>query len=254
VEADRRAGPPLLETIARTLFTHDAAGRIVRVNEPDGPAAPRLYVLWDGAAWLWRLRDDLPAALVSRLAALRAGHAVPTDLETLPGVTAELCAALSEHAPVTGEIVGDFEYRFPDDRDPRGGAFAAGGDRAAEVAGAGAVVAVTADNADVLARWLPAWRSYASSGLPMTAVLVDGAAAAVCASVRFPGDATEAGVETHPAFRGRGHAATATAAWARAVRARGILPLYGTSWRNLASQRVAAKLGLVRAAASFAIA
>ncbi len=39
----------------------------------------------------------------------------------------------------------------------------------------------------------------------------------------------------------------------QAVRARGMLPLYGTSWRNRASQRVAAKLDLIRVAGSLSI-
>jgi RimJ/RimL family protein N-acetyltransferase len=113
---------------------------------------------------------------------------------------------------------------------------------------------VTTDRAGVLERWLPQWQSYATTGLPVVAVVVDGAAVSVCACVRFPGDATEAGVETHQAFRGRGHAVAVTAAWAQAVRARGMFPLYGTSWRNRTSQRVAAKLGLIRAAGSLSIA
>jgi predicted GNAT family acetyltransferase len=84
-------------------------------------------------------------------------------------------------------------------------------------------------------------------------VLVDGAAVAICACARLPGPATEAGVETHPAFRGSGHAVTATAAWACAVRERGIIPLYSTGFSNAASQRVAAKLGLRRYGASVSL-
>jgi len=70
---------------------------------------------------------------------------------------------------------------------------------------------------------------------------------------RIPGEATEAGVETHPAFRGHGYAAIATAAWARAMRDRGVIPLYSTAWENFASQRVAAKLSLIRYGASLSI-
>jgi RimJ/RimL family protein N-acetyltransferase len=72
--------------------------------------------------------------------------------------------------------------------------------------------------------------------------------------VRFPGDTTEAGVETHPAFRGRGHAVAVTAAWAQAVRALGMFSLYSTSWHNRPSQRVAAKLGLIRVAGTLSLA
>jgi predicted GNAT family acetyltransferase len=64
--------------------------------------------------------------------------------------------------------------------------------------------------------------------------------------VRRTARAHEAGVETHPAFRGRGFAVRAVAAWARAVRATGVLPLYSTSWENHGSRGVARRLGLVQ--------
>jgi predicted GNAT family acetyltransferase len=51
-------------------------------------------------------------------------------------------------------------------------------------------------------------------------------------------------VETLPAARRRGHAVSVVAAWARAVKQIGALPLYSTSWDNVASQSVATKLGL----------
>lgn len=234
---DRRSEPALLTRIARTLFTHDAAGNLVDVNEPGGPRAPRFYLAWNERGVVWRVRHDVPPALADRLAAIVAAQPASDDLEHPPTCTAPICAALAEHAPVAADHDGGIEYMFPDPLDARGG-----------------TVALTADRAGVLERWLPEWQGYATTGLPFVAVLVDGAAVSVCACVRFPGDTTEAGVETHQAFRGRGHAIAVTAAWAQAVRARGIFPLYGTSWRNRASQRVAAKLGLIRVAGSLSIA
>jgi predicted GNAT family acetyltransferase len=68
----------------------------------------------------------------------------------------------------------------------------------------------------------------------------------VCASVRVTVDAHEAGVETHPDFRGRGQGARAVAAWATLVRESGAVPLYSTSWSNEASRRLASRLGLVQ--------
>ena len=51
-------------------------------------------------------------------------------------------------------------------------------------------------------------------------------------------------MDTAEAFRGRGYAVLVTAAWANAVRAAGITPVYSTSDDNHASQAVARKLGL----------
>ena len=73
--------------------------------------------------------------------------------------------------------------------------------------------------------------------------MVDGQAAAVCASVRMSSAAHEAGVETSPAFRKRGLAIAVVAAWAERVRLAGAIPIYSTSWDNVASQAVAARLG-----------
>jgi predicted GNAT family acetyltransferase len=80
----------------------------------------------------------------------------------------------------------------------------------------------------------------------MAAVVVGGRAVSVCGSVRISDRADEAGVETHPDFRGRGHALAAVWAWAQAVRNSGRVPLYSTSWSNMQSRRVAEKLGLVQ--------
>lgn len=54
--------------------------------------------------------------------------------------------------------------------------------------------------------------------------------------------AAEAGVWTHPAHRGRGHAAAATAAWATLLRPSKRHLFYSTDADNASSQRVAARL------------
>jgi len=225
----------LAEINVRTLFTHDAAGRLLATNEPRGRPAPRLFVVRTSSGVIWRARHDLPVAVVERLAAVIAGEPISDDLEgpvfCLPAVR----AVLEDHGPVVG-VDGGPEYCFPD--------------HVEQVAGA---VAVTSDNAHVLERWLPEWIPDVASELPIRVVLVDGWAVSICACARLPGRATHAGIETHAAFRGRGGAVIATAAWAAAMHERRVIPLYGTSWSNRASQRVAAKLGLLRYGASLSI-
>lgn len=80
---------------------------------------------------------------------------------------------------------------------------------------------------------------------PWLAMVVEGAAVATCYSCRLSGRTAGARVDTLEDYRGRGYAPAVVAAWARAVRASGRIPGYGTSWDNLASQAVARKLGLV---------
>ena len=80
----------------------------------------------------------------------------------------------------------------------------------------------------------------------MTVVLHDGKTVSVCCSVRMTPQAHEAGVETHPAFRGRGYAARAVAAWAKTVYEMARVPLYSTSWENEPSRTLAKKLGLIQ--------
>ena len=88
---------------------------------------------------------------------------------------------------------------------------------------------------------------------PMVALVKDGQAVSVCATVRAAGHACEAGVETLARFRGRGYACHAVASWANAVRLQRRIPLYSTSWDNEASVAVARKLGLVQYATTFHI-
>jgi len=107
------------------------------------------------------------------------------------------------------------------------------------------VLTITQTNAEMLwggfeelAAELPDWQ-------PCVAIVVEGRAVSVCCSVRITLKAHEAGVETLPEFRGKGHAKDVVAGWARMVRSMGAMPLYSTSQENTASQEVAQKLHMV---------
>jgi RimJ/RimL family protein N-acetyltransferase len=72
----------------------------------------------------------------------------------------------------------------------------------------------------------------------------DDQAIAICHTAAWSPRGAEAGVWTHPAFRGRGHAAAVTAAWASLAAPGGRRLFYSTDATDLSSQRVAARLNL----------
>jgi hypothetical protein len=90
---------------------------------------------------------------------------------------------------------------------------------------------------------LEAWLPDIPHQQPMFVSIDGGKAVAVCASVRIRPAAHEAGVETLPGHRHRGHAAAVVAAWAEELVSHGVLPLYSTTWDNAASQGIARRLG-----------
>jgi len=73
-----------LELQVDALFTHDPAGRIVAINEPDGDLAPRFFLGRTRIGNLWRVRHDLHEATARRLDALAASEPVDDDLHEEP--------------------------------------------------------------------------------------------------------------------------------------------------------------------------
>jgi len=112
---------------------------------------------------------------------------------------------------------------------------------------------ISEDNKDLLRGGLDEWIPAGATPQPFLASIVEGRAAAVCASVCRSSQAHAAGVETEPRFRGRGFATEVVGAWAQAVRQQGAIPYYGTTFDNLASQGVARRLGLKIIASEFSI-
>lgn len=217
----------LMRLHVTALFTHDRGGRLVAVNEPGGKPAPRLFLGRTAQGNAWWLRHDLDAALVGELEAACRAESASRDLVLDPAMVERLSAILAAAAPVEAVWVGP-AFVCP--------AASSQGD---------SVVRVDRTNADVLSPYLEEWRVDAAQAVPMAVSLQDGRAVSVCCSVRLSAEAHEAGVETHPDFRGRGHGARAVAEWANAVRALERVPLYSTSWENEPSRRLAARLGLV---------
>jgi RimJ/RimL family protein N-acetyltransferase len=232
----------LMQIHVTALYRHDERNRLLAVNEPgdprrDDPPPPRLYLGRTREGLIWRFRHDLPESLVAELEPMLAAEPVAADLSRPPRCLAALKSTLARHGPLTGTWSGP-AWHFPDDI-PRFEHEA---------------IPVTTAN-DKLVRLLSPvlsaddlpWR------LPCLALLDDSRLASVCFSARNTPLAAEAGVDTLEEFRGRGYAPAVVAAWARAVRREGRIPLYSTSWDNLASRSVARKLGLVLYGTDFSL-
>lgn len=225
----------LLDLQAEALFVHDAAGRLLRVNEPN-PTDPAPYFFLgrsrDGN--LWRTRSDLPAALAAELARLAAAEPATGD-RVAPRGEAEYCALLRQHAPNVHTDNG-LAYWLPAAEPPPPH-----------------VLMLTADQLAVVDAYFPWLRVEMAGCAPVALVVMDGVAVAAGFSSRVTARACEAGVYTVEAYRGRGCAVAVMRAWAAAVRASGRLALYSTGWTNLASQAVARKLGAVPYGTDFSI-
>jgi len=218
----------LLALQAAVLYTHDAAGRLLRVNEQDGDPAPRFFLGRTLAGNLWRCRHDLPPDLARDLARLATEEPIVADLRMEPRNYDRIRALLGSHAPIAGAWHGP-AYHFPD----------------APLVPPDGAVRVTRANGELLRPTFADLIRDLDWLQPCLAVVEGGAAVSVCFSSRNHPRAAEAGVNTIEAARGRGHAVRAVTGWAAAVRAEGRIPLYSTSWDNVASQGVARRLGLV---------
>jgi RimJ/RimL family protein N-acetyltransferase len=208
------------------LFTRDPGGRLLRINEPDGKEAPRFFLGRTPEGNEWRFRADLPANLVEALEAACRDEAPGPELLAPPYGAKRYEALLERSAPIRHRWAGP-AYFFAREISPPGGP-----------------IPVTQANLDLLRPHLEDWCPDAVFRQPAVMVLDEGRAVSLCCSVRQSALAHEAGVETAPAFRGRGYATRAVAAWAGAVRRLGRLPLYSTSWQNAASRALAGRLGL----------
>jgi hypothetical protein len=209
------------------LFTHDAAGDLIHVNEPGGAPAPRFFAGRTEEGMLVRFRHDVAHDVRRELEAALAHDAILDTAFDAPIDPWRYEEVLARSAPVTRTWTGP-AFCFP-------GALRATGE----------AIAVDQSNAQLLAPLLSEWLPDVETHWPMYVLPVDGKAASVCCSVRRTAMAHEAGVETAPACRGRGYAASVVTAWASAVRAMGGVPLYSTSWHNEASRALARKLGLI---------
>jgi GNAT superfamily N-acetyltransferase len=216
----------LIELQARTLFRHDSAGRLTSINEPGEQPAPQLFLGRTPSGNIWRYRYDLPPDLIDELDAILSHEPIANNLREPPMSLQCLLDTLERQTPVERIWQGP-AWHVPE----------------TVTAYADSEPIVVADLELLSATFGGSVESWVESA-PCLAIVNDGWPVSACFSARTSLRASEAGVETLPAFRRQGYASAVTAAWARHVRAAGRIPLYSTSWDNLASQHVARRLGL----------
>lgn len=212
----------LMQRHVEALFSHDASGDLVRVNEPDGGRAPRFFIGTTVHGSVLRFRDDVAPDLRRKLeAVVIQQHSV--DSPRSPSPYADILAGV---APILKTWTGP-AFCFPSDLPTGIG-----------------TVRITEADAELLSPFFQRWIPDVRLCQPMIAMTIDSHAVAMCCSVRATSVAHEAGVETAALYRGRGYAGHVATAWARAVRSTDRIPLYSTSWENTASRTVADKLRL----------
>ncbi len=218
----------LMELHLAALYTTDERGRIVGSNEPDPERAPRLHIGVTELGLIPCYRDDLPQSAVRELNRVFRGMKLrPEPHESAGAMVLPAIELLEKPGPAT-ELHQGPAWRFP-----------------AEIPVPEGVTAITSENADLLRPHYPYTADHLEALSPVFAIVELSAAVAVCFSSRNTLVAAEAGVETEAPFRGRGYAPRVVAAWARAVRGQGRIPLYSADGQNAASRAVARKLGLI---------
>jgi hypothetical protein len=217
----------LAATRVDTLFVCDARGRLLGYREPwaahdDLGPAPRCFLFVSPSGVTARMRADQPDALADTVA--RATLAQGAPLTVLERVT----DALATCAPIT-KISRGPAYRLDE----------------LSAALAQTATRITAANAVLLAGEFDWLRQRPSAYLdtPAAGVIVDGRFVSICFCSRQTATAAEAGLDTAPAYRGRGYGAASAACWARGVASSGQTALYSTEWDNRASLAIARKLG-----------
>jgi len=206
------------------LFTHDASGDMVRVNEPDGGPAPRFFLGRTAEGVVLRFRHDVEPAIRRAIEAACEKQLAQQRPLDMPPDPLPYQQVLDRAGPVEKTWLGS-AFCIPRTVQPTE-----------------PTVVVTTANAEVLRSLLEPWLPDVPVCQPMIASIVEDRAVSLCCSGRRTKAAHEAAVETAIAYRNRGHGSQVVRAWAQAVYAAGALPFYSIAWENSASRAVMRKL------------
>ncbi|MDX8532014.1 GNAT family N-acetyltransferase [Mesorhizobium sp. VK25A] len=230
----------------RTLFRLSRDGRIAGENDPDCSPGPRLWLAGCASGNVFGVHTDLPEDLADELEGLLASEPPFTHPAT-PRHLERYLALLGggNHARHNFGLIYDLPHghSYPD--------------------GAQLVSSDSEDGQAMIRSWkaegVPeglselGFREAADFWAPWCAALVGGDVASIAFAARLADAGAELGLATVKAFRGRGLAASATAGWSRLPALRSRALFYSTDRGNVASQRVASRLGLRLRAASLRI-
>ena len=220
----------LMKIQVEALFTQDENGCLQCINEPTGDVepAPRFFFGYTNEGSICKFRHDLPDNVIAQLKEVAAAEPMLVNPEKIPKNHRQFEDILQSHAPIERIWVGP-AYRFPE-----------------HIAPPTNVIQLSREDTGLLKEDLADIRSELNSSHPCLAIIEDSQIVSICRSVRASVRAHEAGVETLAYYRRRGYATAVVAAWALAIRAMNLIPLYSTSWDNVASQGVAQGVGLVQ--------
>ena len=226
---------------ARSTVALTPGGRILREGPPDNSDAPRLFFAGCAAGNLALVRHDVGEADARRAEALAQAEPPWFDPEHRPACLDELVALAAEMGPARPAAPA-LIHRLPNG--------------SAGPVEATIVRSDTIDGEALLDRLArdgmpPHLVEAGFVGLddfwePWCAAMVDGEIASMAFAARLGAHGADIGVYTFPAFRGRGLAAAVTAAWSSLPSLSDRTLFYSTLNTNLASRRVAARLGLRR--------
>ncbi|GAS80528.1 GNAT family N-acetyltransferase [Paenibacillus amylolyticus] len=216
----------LLKIQASTLYTFNEHQRLLSINEPGGGQAPAIFIGMTSAGSLTYYHEQLPPNLVDELGII---SELPLDIP-------KLIRKVETFEPVNNVWMGP-AYAFPETLDEW--------DLKVQLIGH--------EQRYLLAEHFPELKDHLHEKKPVAAYVVNGSAVAVCCSARVSIHGAEASLYTAPGYRGHGYAAETVKCWQYYVKERGRMPIYSTSWDNLASQHVARKLGLIQFGVDFSI-
>jgi GNAT superfamily N-acetyltransferase len=235
----RPSGLERLKIGAQTAFVFDPAGRILRVNAPDHPTPPRFVISGCAEGNLFHLRYDVSDRVARMIGELAGAEPPLAKRESVPAHMAKYVALLKEDGPVARQET-ELGYDLPNNlgyaHDFR-------------------IVRSGTEQGDALYSDLA--RNGVPEGLreigfkdekefwePWCVAFHDSELAAVAFAARLGEKTAAAGVATAKAFRGRGLAAAATAAWTWHPRLSDLMLSYSHNRENRSSWRVTERLGL----------